>query len=208
MVITSKELLSLILASIILAFSNSFIDQNIFFNSLAFFIIILFVYSFAKKLIAYYFESETEEKIWTFERYGFQPEQHFKNPIPIGIIISFIVSLISFGTIKWFAVTESEINPTVARVAKRHDFYSYSELTEWHIALISSAGIFALLILSFLAYLINLPEFAKLCVYFAAFNLLPLGKLDGTKIFFGSRILYFTMVAMVAIAVGYALLLV
>ncbi len=206
--VTGKEILSLLIALVVMAFSNSFLDVDVFLYSLLFFAIILLVYVAAKKFMSYYFESETEERIWSFQIYGFAPSQYFKKPVPIGIIFPFILSIISLGYIKWFALTETEIKPTVARAARRHDFYSYSELTEWHVGLIPAFGIICVLIVSFIAYLVNVPELARLAIYFSFFNMLPIGKLDGGKIFFGSLILYFTLLVVVLIALGYALLLV
>ena len=212
--ITSREILSLTLALIVLAFTNSFekivLNKNFnlaFINSLLFFAIILIIYTFAKKFVAYYYEAEEETKIWTFQRYGLHEKNYFKNPVPIGIILPFILSILSLGYIKWFAVTESEIKPLSIRAVKRHGIYSFSEMTEGHLALISAAGIFSMFLLSILAYIINLPALAKLSIFFATFNLLPLGKLDGTKIFLGSRPLYFLIVLLDIIALSYAFFL-
>ena len=80
-------------------------------------------------------------------------------------------------------------------------------MTEGHLALISAAGIFSMFLLSILAYIINFPELAKLSIFFATFNLLPLGKLDGTKIFLGSRPLYFLIILLDIIALSYAFFL-
>jgi len=205
--IKSNEILSIILALIVLSFSNAFLNQSLFLTSLLFFAIILIIYVGAKKLMAYYLESEEETKIWTFQRYGLYEKSYFKKPVPIGIILPFILSIISFGYIKWFAVTESEIRPTELRAVKRHGVLSFSEMTEWHIALISAAGIIPLFILAVVSYLINQPELGKLSIYFACFNLLPIGKLDGTKIFFGSRVLYAILIAIALISLSYVFLM-
>ncbi len=206
--LTYKEIISIILAIIILSFSNSFINPQLFLKSLIFFSIILTVYIAAKKATAYYLESKEETKIWTFQRYGLYERSYFKKPIPIGIILPFILSFLTFGYVKWFAVTESEVKPTEARAVKRHDYYSFTEMTEFHLALISASGIFSCFILSFLSYLLNLSELARLSVYFSSFNLLPIGKLDGSRIFFGSRVLYTILVVIAIIALGYALFLI
>jgi len=201
--ITAKEIISLVLVLIVLAFSNSFINLSLFLQSLIFFAVILFFYVASKKLMAYYLESGEETKIWTFQRWGWYERSYFKNPIPVGIILPFVLSILSLGYIKWFAVTESEVKPTEARVVRRHDVYSYTEMTEWHLALISASGILVCFILAIIAYLFNYPELSRLSIYFASFNLLPLGKLDGTRIFFGSRILYVIFVVIALIALSY-----
>jgi len=191
--ITAKEVLVLVLALIILVFSNSFKnilekDTSFTINSLFIFAIILIIYVAAKKLTAYYYEAEEETKIWNFQRYGLYERSYFKYPIPIGIILPFLLSIITFGSIPWFAVTESDVKPTEARAAKRHQIYS--------------------LIIAPIAYILNLQELAKASIYFACFNLLPLGKLDGSRVFFGSLILWVFLAAISLIALSYALLLV
>lgn len=209
--ITGKEIIGLLLALIILAFSNSFkgilaSNPSIFINSLFIFAIILIIYTASKKLTAYYYETEEETKLWTFQRYGFYEKSYFKNPIPIGVILSFLLSVVTLGYVKWFAVTESEIKTTPARAVKRHDIYSFSEITDYHLAVISAAGIFFCFLLAIVAYFLNFTDLARLSVFFACFNLLPLGKLDGSRIFFGSRLLYTVLVLIALIALVYVFL--
>ena len=205
--ITLKEIGGLIIALLILAFSYSFINPDLFLQGLVFFAVILTVYVAAKKFMAYYFESEEETKIWTFQRYGIYERSYLKTPVPLGIILPFFLTILSLGLIPWYAVTESDVKPTTSRVARRHEFYSYSELTEWHIGLISAAGVLACFILAFFAYFLDYGTLSKLSIFFAAFNLIPLGKLDGTRIVFGSRILYFMLVAVTILGLTYAFLM-
>lgn len=205
-----NEIFSVLLAVIVLAFTVSLAKLNFdtFILAALFFIIIFIVNITAKKLTAYYMQASVETKIWQFQRYGIYERSYFKYPIPIGIILPFLVSVFSLGSFFWLAATQSEIKASKARVIKKHDFYSFSEMTEFHIGVIPAAGIFACLVLAFIAYLINQPELGKLSIYFAAFNMIPLGNLDGTKIFFGSIILWFILAAVTLIALGYALLLI
>lgn len=211
--ITGKEILALLLALVVLAFSYAFINPQKFINSLFIFAIILIVYVTAKKITAYYYESEEEIKIWSFKRYGIYERSYFKTPIPIGLILAFILPILTYPAfipkhIPWFAVTESEVKPTKARAVKRHQIYSFSEMTEWHLGLISSSGIIASLLLALIAYLLNFPDLARASIYFACFNLLPIGKLDGTKIFFGNVVFWIILALISLIALGYALFLV
>ena len=203
-----KEIITIIIALLALAFSNAFINGDLFVKSLFIFAIILIVHITAKKLTAYFYEAEEEIKIWTFQRYGFYRRSYLRTPVPIGIILAFFLSLISSGNIPWFAVTESEIKPTVARAARRHDYYSFLEMSEWNLALVSAFGIGSIIVLSIFAYLLNFPDLARAAIYFACFNMLPLGKLDGTRLFFGSRMLYAILAVLCLIGLGYALLLV
>lgn len=206
--ITLREIGALILALIVLAFSNSFIDSNKFLYSLILFAIILAVYVAGKKIMAWYLESQEEIKILTFQRYGWYERSYLRAKVPIGIILPFALSILSLGWIKWFAVLESDVQGTTARAARRHDYYSYSELTEWHLALISAAGILGMFIIAIVSYLINYPELSRLSIYFAAFNMLPLGKLDGTRVFFGSRPLFTILWILILIGLAYAFFLV
>ncbi|MBI2629914.1 hypothetical protein HYW76_02340 [Candidatus Pacearchaeota archaeon] len=208
-----KEIAVLLLSLVIMAFSDSFFHiksseyLSQFLLSLGTFAIIIIVYEAAKKIMAHNLDSAEETKIWTVQRYGLYERAHFKYPIPLGILLSFFLSLITLGNVKWFALTESEVKPTEARAVRRHEYYSYYEMTEWHLALISAAGIIASFLLAIFAYLISYAELSKLSIYFAFFNLLPIGKLDGTRIFFGSRVLYAILAVISIISLGYAFLL-
>ena len=62
------------------------------------------------------------------------------------------------------------------------------------------------MILSFAAYNLNFIELAKLCVYFSAFNLIPIGKLDGTRILFGSKTLWIFLVIFVLSSLGFVIM--
>ena len=70
-------------------------------------------------------------------------------------------------------------------------------MTDWHIALIAVAGIIINLIAAIIGYVAGFETFAKLNIWFAAWALIPLSSLDGSKIFFGSRPLWFTMLVIV-----------
>ena len=190
--LTKKEIISILIAVVIFGFVTSFSENITSFQKnfplmLLFGLITISIYTLGKKAMAYRFDSENEIKIWSFKRYGLYERSHFKNPIPVGIILPFLLSVLSLGRIPWLAILQSEEKSLSTKAVRRHDFYSFSELTDWQIGLISASGILACLAFSVIAYFINLPELARLNVYYAAFNLIPLGKLDGTKIFFGSK---------------------
>jgi len=205
--ITLHELGNLILAIIIFAFIASFPNLEQFAIALLFSTTIILIYILSKKLMAYHLETEIEAKIWQFKRYGLYERSYFKTPIPAGIILPFLLSLLTLGYIKFLGLLQTDEKALSTRAVKRHDFYSFSELTEWHISLISATGIISCLVLALLAYLVNLPELAKLSIYFSISNLIPLGKLDGTKIFFGSKVLYAILLVLSLIFLGYALFL-
>jgi hypothetical protein len=205
----THELLHISIIILILAFAVSFMKSfSTYLISILFFLIIFAVYIAAKKWTAWYYQAEVETKTWQFQRYGWYERSYLKTPIPIGIFLPFLISILSLGNFYWLAATQSEITARKSRVIKAHDFYSFSELTEFHIGMIPAMGIFACLLLGFLAYLLNLGALGKLAIFFACFNMLPIGNLDGTKVFFGSPRLWFLLAAICFIALGYAILLI
>lgn len=204
-----KELLHILIAIIIIAFVMSFLRSfNFFLTMLLSALILLAINILSKKATAYYLGANTETKIWSMQRYWVYAKSHFKKPIPAGIIFPFILSVFSLGWIKWLAITEFDVRASKSRVTKKHGLYRFSEMTEWHIALIAAVGIFANLIAAVVAYILGFEEFTRLSIYFCCFNLVPISKLDGTKIFFGSIVLWSVLAAICLIGLLYALFLV
>ena len=80
-------------------------------------------------------------------------------------------------------------------------------MTEWHNGVIGAAGLVAVLLLSFISYFPGFELLTKLAAFYAISNMLPISNLDGTQIFFGSRILYITMLIITAIFFLYAAIL-
>ena len=190
MMFTLKEIIHLIIAILLFAFIINFLEGNIL-PALLTALIIIAVNVFAKKLMAYRVDSEVTHKIWHLYRWGYYERSHFKKPVPVGIILPFLLIWISYplGFLKMLTFLQSDIKPTSARVAKRRGSKSqrYSEMTEWHLSLITGIGILSTIILGILAYLANYPLLARFSIYYSVWNLLPIGQLDGTKIFFGSK---------------------
>src|SRR3989339_631242 len=112
-----------------------------------------------------------------------------------------IISIsITLGKLKWMASLVFEVKAKTYRAAKRYGVYSFSEMTEYHIALIAASGI--------IGNLIGFPDFSRINIYYAFFNLFPISDLDGNKIFFGSLILWSFITSITLIALGFAILLV
>ena len=211
----SKEFFSLISAVIILTIVFSFSsalnsDWNQLSLILLFSTIIISLNILAKKITAHSLDTDVSHSIWDWSRYGLNPHSHLKNPIPIGTILPIIISLFSLGIFKVPTILTYEARALKRRAAKRFGFYSYTELTEWHNSLIGASGIFVLLLLALIAYLlpVNLELLAKMSAYYAFFNLLPISNLDGTQIFFGSRILWTALSTIALIFALYALVLI
>jgi len=206
--ISSKEIFILIAVSMVLAFCVSLIETTeIFLYTLLTIFLIIFINITAKKVAGFYLDSEIELKLWEIKRYGFKSHKHFKNPFPAGLAFPLIFTAFSFGYLTWTASLIFDTKPKIYRAAKRYGLYKFSEMSEYHIGLIASAGIMANLIFSVIGYLIGFEEFSKLSIYYAFWNILPVSNLDGTQIFFGSKIIWTALAFVVLVFTLYALLL-
>ena len=152
-------------------------------------------------------DSSVEHRLWYVYRTGFRPKQHFKREMPFGLIVPLVLAALSVGVLKVMTILTYETRALKHRAAKRHGFYSYTEMTDWHNGLIGAAGIVALLLVSFLAYFPGLEYLSKMAAYYAFWNMLPISKLDGTQIFFGNRVLWTVLGVITLIFSFYALVL-
>ena len=205
-----KELTTILIAALILGLACSFLNVTIFFAATISLFIIIFFNVLIKKIYAYNLEADIKPKFWSIYYYGFQKNAHFSKPIPM-FWLPLVLSLATRGLFWWLPILEFEVKPKTERVTKRHGLYRFSQMTDWHIALIATMGMFINLILAVLGYIgaswfPSLGLFARLNIYFAAWSILPLSGLDGSKIFFGSRPLWVTMLVIVAIFLGYSLM--
>ncbi len=154
--------------------------------------LIILISIFVKKMTAYYYEADITTRFWEFYRFGFHKGSHLKKPTPM-IWLPILLSLFSGGAIWWLGILEFDIKPKPERVSKRHDLYRFSEMTEWHIAIISLSGVIACLALSAIGYIAGFEQFAKLSTFYAAWSVIPLSTLDGTKILFGNKSMWTTI---------------
>ena len=207
--INRNEIASILIISIIFAFSISLLSSVSYFAILFLSILIMILINvFAKKLSAYFFESEIELKIWGFKRFGYQPGHHLKKEFSAGAFFPIISRLILpfLNGFIWMGSLVFDIKAKSYRAVKRHGFYSFSEMSEEHLAYIVAFGIFANILIALIAYFIGFTEFAKLSIWFSFFNIIPLSNLDGNKLFFGNKILWSFVSAVVLIALGYTFL--
>jgi len=170
-------------------------------------LIIIWTNIAAKKGMAYLLDSDVEHEIWKWSRFGFKPDDHLQKEIPAGLIFPIVLSFLSLGVLKIMTFLTYETKALKVRAAKRFGIYSYTEMTDWHNGLIGAAGIISLLILASVVYIIpgsNLEYLSVLASYYAFFNMLPISKLDGTQIFFGSRVLWTTIAIITTIFALYA----
>lgn len=161
--------------------------------SLIFAALILGLNILAKKLTARALDSDVEHSIWTMRQYGIKPRWKFRYEMPMGIILPLLFTFFFLGTVYITTILSYEARALKRRVAKRFGYYSYSELTDFHNGLIGASGILIVLLLAFIAYFLpfaNAELLSKMAVFYAFWNMVPFSKLDGTQIFFGSKVVY------------------
>ena len=194
-----KELTTIFIAIVVLSLTVLFkrtdkflIDFGITFLS---FLIIIGVSVLVKKLVAYRYEADITTKFWELYRYGFKKGSHLKKSTPM-VWLPILATLLSRGTFWWLGVLEFDIRARPERVSKRHGLYRFTEMTERHLARIAIWGVVACLIMALIGYLAGFETFTKLATYYAAWSLIPISSLDGTKIFFGNRGMWTTLVVL------------
>ncbi len=213
--INKKEVFNILLVIVIMTLSIclslNIIEEarNILYTFLAVSIVI-FANIFTKKIIAYKLDSEIEVKIWEIGDYGFSKDKADKKPFPLGAVLPLISKIIffPFKSFVWMASFVFDVRPRVYRGAKRYGLYTFSEMTEYHLALIAASGIFINIIFAIVGYFLGFPLFARLNVYSAFFNMLPISELDGNKILFGSKILWSFLAAIILIGMLFAIFIV
>ncbi len=182
-------------------------------NSSAFVTNLHIEYALVKKIVAYFLESEIEVEIWRFKRWGYKGGQHFQKGFPAGAFFPLISKIFLFplnGCV-WMASLVFDVKAKVYHAAKRHGIYSFSEMTEEHVGLIAAAGIFINLLLAFIFYFVGGNFgilFAKMNIWYAFFNMIPISNLDGNKIFFGNLVLWSFLAIITLIGFGYSLFLI
>lgn len=214
--LSENEMVHIIVAAIVLSLVIGFqfiINDapSLVPTAVLFAVIIISLNILAKKVVARALDSDVEHKIWSFSRYGLKEHHRTKGEFPGGIIIPLVFTFLSLGSIKIMTLLTYEARALKHRAAKRFGQYSFTEMTDWHNALIGASGILILLILSATSYFLPFgnPELlSKMAAYYAFFNMLPLPKLDGMQIYFGSRVLYTVLAAVSMIFAVYSLLLV
>lgn len=206
-----RELLHMSVATLIVMVVGSFPfllegTWNILPRYFVYAVLIIGVYTGTRKLTAHTYDAGVEHELWTMQRFGLKPHHYLETPAPTGIILPLFCSLFSAGLAKVTPVLTYEVRANKYRAAKRFGYYSHSAITDWHNALIGASGILATLLLAVLAYFINAEPLAKLAAYHAVTNMIPFSKLDGTQIFFGSRILYTILALLTLVCFMYAFL--
>lgn len=203
-----NEKIAIPISIILLAGLYSVFSLNSFPKYLGIFALVVLVNLAAKKIAGYYTEIDVKAELWEFRRYWFAERHKLSKPFPLGIVLPLFLFIFSYGTLKWLAVTQTEFKekPT-KQIRKRKGWsWSYPYLRDLDVAAICFAGIISNIALALIAFSFS-KSIANISILYAFFNLLPLGKLDGTKLFFSSRGIYFiTVLALAGAAVIIGLL--
>ena len=201
-----KDFAVVLIASLIISLSLVFPqkDFNLLINLFVILFLIIALNTLAKKIFAYNLETDVKLGFWSIYYYGFTKKSHFDKPVSM-VLLPLLSSLVTLGNFVWMPIIEFDVEPRPERVSRRHGLYRFTEVTEWHIALIATVGIFATIFFGIIGYFFGFETFAKLSIFYAAWSIVPLGKLDGAKIFFGGRNLWFTMLIVLAIVLLWGL---
>ena len=189
-----KEIFWIVLAIIILGFIIEFsTTYTVTLKGFLYAAIIILTSVLVKNLAADYFHVLIEHNIWEFKRWWFTERAHFKKPVPIGLILPFFVTFVSVGAIKVMTILQFNGKPSKKKLLRNRGTKKYSEVNETDFAFISAWASWGLILLAIIASTIRQPELAKYSLYYGLWNLLPLGQLDGAKLFFGSFFNWFIL---------------
>lgn len=194
--VNQKEIIALGIALITFTVVISFkqiLGGNLLYigTAIAYAALVIGINVVAKKTAAYSLDADVEHDVWYGSRYGLKPDAHFSKAIPLGVMVPLVIMVVSLGIGKCMTFLTYETSALKQRAAKRFGFYSFTEMTDWHNALVGAAGIVGVLALAIVAYLIpSLEGLPSIAIYYAFWNMIPWSKLDGAQIAMGSRILY------------------
>jgi Zn-dependent protease len=208
----SQVLIAIVILGIVFGFSElikgKFTEFAIALGASA---IILIINIGIKKIIASRLDADVEHELWKMNRYGPAPENHLDKDITAGVLIPLLISIITLGSVKLMTVLTYETRALKRRAAKKFGPYSFTEMTDWHNALVGAAGILSCLLITFVTYWLPgdfWSVIGKMATFYAFFNMIPFSKLDGSQIYFGSRVLWSVLAVITLIFMTYAMLLI
>lgn len=207
-----RELAAIVISILVMTFIlvignliNNNLTPEVFFFSLFAPIIIISISVIAKKLVARKLDIKISHKIWEMQRYWIGKRSHWKNPLPFGLILPLIISFISAGTGKLFTFMQFESQALPAKATKMYGRRRFSTVLDWDEALVVFYSLMIVLLVGIIvsslsSSLWNTSYFAELSFYYVLSNMIPFSQLDGNKLFFGSRPLYFFSLILLAIS--------
>ena len=202
MELTKKETINIVIVAFIAAFVFSFNEWGIesfdfstglknLSISFVLCIIVYSIYVLAEKLVARYYEYGISFEILTIEKKIKEVRRIVK--IPIGPLVTLFITLASVGKFSFVILNSFKLVPDgELRTGRR-----WTGVKEFEEAQVALSGPLSLVVL--LVIFKTLSPFSQVFekgMFIAStimiFNLLPLPKVDGSKIFFGSFPLYVT----------------
>jgi hypothetical protein len=204
---TKRELVWILIMIIVLGFIIGFSIKDSF-SPFVFIIAALIILTniLAKKLAANFYSVDIENSVWFMERWGFYERSHFKKPVPMGLIVPFVIGFLSLGYFKIMTLLQFDAKPSKTRILRKRGDVRKREVNESDLAFIASWGHYALLLLIILGAIIKSPDLVKYSIFYGFWNLIPISSLDGAKIFFGS-VLNWIVLAIIYIVCLIAILL-
>lgn len=159
---------------------------------------------FVRKLVAKTQGFETEYRLWSVKRFRLKPEPlvlRFMGyrwevaSFPLGAVISVLTTLISKGKFFFVAVGAYDL---IIRKSSRFGKKTV-HITDYDEAKIAVVGPLANIALMIIFQFFNkngmYDNFVFINGMIALFHMIPFSTLDGAKIFFGSKIMYFFSLA-------------
>jgi hypothetical protein len=150
----------------------------------------IFLREWVRKLVAKKCGCTTKFEILDVKRYFLYRESTLKKGLPLGVLLALIITVLSVGKFFFTAINSTEIvEHRERRIGKR--FARVTDFETGYITLSAAlVSVFLALIFKMLSNYINLDVFVTINLWMCLLSFLPLGSLDGTKILFGSRVLY------------------
>ena len=193
-----KEFLSIAISILFIALIISvkvelpkiIITAKSFLLSLPIAFIIVFIFVFTQKLVAYSLDCETESKLLSFRQFWFEETRRLDFDFPLWLVLPSLLLLISNGFVRWLSILDFDVEAKKEKTRKK-----FHALTEDDVGKISLAGPVALLFFGIIFKALSLSGinyFSSLAfnsVLFAFLALLPLG--NGFKLLVSSRMIWF-----------------
>ena len=214
---SKQEIKSMIIAVLLTTIIVLFPSLNII-RALIALVTVLIIFPltfFIKKKAGIDHSIQIEHSFWKLSRFGFKIKAHTQKPMPMGIILPLIITVISWGYLNplTFFQLDAE-NMTARRLLKAKGYrrgLRKELINEADFAFTASYAMYAILAYAIVMYILtlftNVSLFVDSAFYalaFGAWNLIPVSQLDGAKIFFGS---FITWVILVFLFIGMFILL-
>ncbi|MBM3246952.1 hypothetical protein FJZ17_00200 [Candidatus Pacearchaeota archaeon] len=193
---------AIILMTLLLSFNKGQLIVSTLLNSLVISIVVILTSIICKKLVAKKIDTEIEFKFWALSRFWITRRAYLKRPVTMGLILPLLIAFLSRGFVKFLTILEFNIKALPAKAAKKYGKHRFTNINDWDEALIIFYSLVGLLIVSIVTDFFNyslLQGISKWALYYAAYSLVPLGSLDGTKLLFASKPLYAFSAILIAI---------